>query len=139
MQIPGHLAVALAQYRLLPGQEGGRKRLAVLLFAALFPDMVDKSIGYVFGLMPNGRHYAHNIFSLVGSSALVAAVGGRAVGRAWFAGYLGHLLADSNRQVPWLFPLKTYPFRQGRLSFKLPLLAREMVLLAGVLLARRAG
>jgi hypothetical protein len=142
MQIPGHLTVALVQHSLPPFTHispKARKNVMIpLLIASLFPDMVDKTIGYVFHAMPNGRHYAHNIFSLVGLSVLVGLFAGRMAGYAWFLGYLGHLLADSDRQVPWFFPLKEYSFPQGRLSFKLPDMVRETILLTFVLILRRS-
>ncbi|MBN1220473.1 MAG: metal-dependent hydrolase [Anaerolineae bacterium] len=138
MHIPGHLAVALAEHRLLT-RFGPDKQLPLrpLLLASYFPDVVDKTIGYVFHLMPNGRHFAHNIFALFGLSLAVTLMWGSAAGRAWFMGYLGHLLADDVRQVPWFFPVKAYHFYPGKLKFKLKQLAREMIFLAIVLLIYR--
>lgn len=136
MHIPGHIAVAVAQH-CLPTLSTDKKMLRPLLLASLFPDLVDKTIGYVLHAMPNGRHYAHNIFSLVGVSLLVALVWGRSTGYAWFAGYLGHLLADRRGLVPWLFPAKKYGFSRGRLSFPLSQIAREALFLAIVLVVYR--
>lgn len=133
MQIPGHLAIALTQSRLPPFRASKRLRF-VLLLASLFPDIVDKTIGYVLHAMPNGRHYAHNIFSLLGLSLLVTLIWGKRAGWAWFNGYLGHLLADSTRRVPWFFPLKKYPFKKGRLTFQRDQLLHEALFLAAVLL-----
>ena len=130
MQIPGHLAVAVAQHRIM----ATRPPLAPLLLASLFPDVVDKSIGYVFHLMPNGRHFAHNVFGLVGASIFVGALWGQAAGCAWFWGYLGHLLADGNDRVPWFFPFKKYRFKRGRLRFKPFQMFLELILLAAVVL-----
>ncbi|RME76164.1 MAG: metal-dependent hydrolase [Chloroflexi bacterium] len=130
MQIPGHLAVAFAQYRGMPA----RPPLKWLLLASLFPDVVDKSIGYLLHLMPNGRHFAHNLFSLTATSALVGLVWGRTAGRAWFWGYLGHLLADGNDRVPWLFPFRQYRFSRGRLRFKPAAMLVESIFLAAVIL-----
>lgn len=114
------------------------KRITLpLLTASLFPDLVDKTIGYILRLMPNGRHYTHNIFSLVGLSAIVALIWGRTTGRAWFIGYLGHLIADSYRQVPWLFPIKKYAFKRGKLTFQPSRLIPEMILLLLMLLTLR--
>jgi hypothetical protein len=134
MQIPGHLAIAMAQSHLPPFRHASKRRLLLLLVASLFPDVVDKTIGYIFQAMPNGRHYAHNLFSLAGLSLLVTLVWGKAAGYAWFSGYLGHLLADSNRRVPWFFPLKKYRFKKGQLAFDPIQLLRESVLLAVILL-----
>jgi hypothetical protein len=137
MQIPGHLAVAAAQSN-LPLFRRGPRRLLILLFAAsLFPDIVDKTIGYIFHAMPNGRHFAHNLFSLLGLSLLAGLVFGRAGGWAWFCGYLGHLLADSQRRVPWFFPLKKYPFKKGRLKFQPGQLLGETLILFLVLMLNR--
>lgn len=139
MQIPGHLAVALAQSR-LPPFRASKRLLFALLLASLFPDIMDKTIGYVLHAMPNGRHYAHNIFSLMGLSLLVTLIWGKTAGYAWFNGYLGHLLADSDGCVPWLFPLKKYPFPKGRLTFQPAQLLRESLLLALVMsLSVRVG
>ncbi len=137
MQIPGHLAVAVAQSNLPLFRRGPRRLLAILLLASLFPDVVDKTIGYVFQAMPNGRHYTHNVFSLVGLSLLVGLLGGQTAGRAWFAGHLGHLLADSDRLVPWFFPLKKYPFQKGRLAFGRMQMLKESMLLLAVLIIHR--
>ncbi|MCL4297917.1 MAG: metal-dependent hydrolase [Anaerolineae bacterium] len=137
MQIPGHLAVAVAQSNLPFFRPKSRRLLLLVLLASLFPDIVDKTIGYVFHAMPNGRHFAHNIFSLIGLSVLVGLVWGDAAGRAWFSGYLGHLLADTRRRVPWFFPLKKYPFKKGRLKFDPAQLLGETVILLLVLILSR--
>ena len=134
MHIPGHLATALAQHRLLTlSGRADQVVLPPLLIASLLPDVVDKAIGYVFCLMPNGRHYAHNVFSLLGLSLVVLLLWGPAVGLAWFSGYLGHLLVDSDSFVPWFFPAKRYQFYAGRLKFKPLQLLKEMIFLAVVL------
>ncbi|HEX9921693.1 MAG TPA: metal-dependent hydrolase [Anaerolineae bacterium] len=139
MQIPGHLAVAVAQYRLFSHHQRNEELMAALLIASLFPDMVDKSIGYVFHAMPNGRHYMHNLWSLLLMSLLVSLIWGRKVGQAWFIGHLGHLLADISRDsiVPWYFPVKKYRFRSGRLRFRPGQIMKELVLLGVVLIFYR--
>jgi hypothetical protein len=140
MQIPAHISVALVEHRLLT--LSGRAEsipLKPLLIASLFPDLVDKTIGYVFHLMPNGRHFAHNVFSLIGISLVITLVWGKSVGFAWFLGYLGHLLADGVDTVPWFFPVKTYPFRQGRLRFEPIQLLKESIFLMVVLIIYRLG
>jgi hypothetical protein len=134
MQIPGHLAVALAQHFLVSTDQTAQVTLKPLLIASLFPDLVDKTIGYIFGAMPNGRHYAHNIFSLIGVSLIVTLIWGKTIGYAWFAGYLGHLLVDSKNLVPWFFPFRKYKFEKGQLSFRPAQLFRETILLSLVLL-----
>lgn len=138
MHIPGHLAIALVQHR-FPILSKDKNALKLLLLASLFPDLVDKSLGYGLRVMPNGRHYAHNIFSLVGSTAFITAVWGRESGYAWFAGYSGHLFADRSGLVPWFFPLQAYNFTKGRLSFDRAQLFKEMLfLLLAVIVYRLA-
>ena len=137
MQIPGHLAVALAQSNLPLFRCKSKRLLIPLLIASLFPDIVDKTIGYVFHAMPNGRHYAHNVFSWLGLSLLVTMIWGKAAGYAWFSGYLGHLLVDSESMLPWFFPLKKYLFEPGRLKFEPTQLLRETIFLALALIIYR--
>jgi hypothetical protein len=134
MQLPGHVAITLAEHRLLTLAEADQIPLPPMLLAGVFPDVIDKSMSYVFHLMPNGRHYAHNLFALLGLWLAVTLVWGKAVGWAWFWGYLGHLLADSGGFVPWFFPAKRYQFYPGRLRFKSSQMAKEMFFLAVVLL-----
>lgn len=136
MQIPGHLAVAIAQYHLITGPQQDSVVLKPLLLASLFPDIVDKSLGYVFHVMPNGRHYAHNLFSLTLLSLAVTLIWGKRVGYGWFIGYLGHLLADISTQsrVPWLFPVKSYRFEQGQLRFRSSQIIKEIIFLVLVTL-----
>ncbi len=110
-----------------------------MLIASLFPDMVDKTIGYVFHAMPNGRHFAHNVFSLLGLSLLVTMVWGKAAGYAWFSGYLGHLLVDHDGTLPWFFPLKKYSFEPGRLKFEPLQILRETIFLVLVFVVRRVS
>ncbi len=135
MHFPGHLAVALAEHRLLTllGRDE-QVSLKPLLLASFLPDVVDKSIGYVFHLMPNGRHYAHNIFSLAALALAVTLVWGKKAGWAWLLGHFGHLLADSNRFIPWFFPVKKYHFYRGRLDFKPGQFLREVIFLAIVMI-----
>jgi hypothetical protein len=138
MQIPGHLAVAVAESNLPLFRRGPRRLLVLLFVASLFPDGVDKTIGYIFHAMPNGRHFAHNLFSLLGLSLLAGLFFGPAGGWAWFCGYLGHLLADSGSLVPWFFPLKKYPFKKGRLKFEpAQLLGETLILLLVLSLSRK--
>ena len=99
--------------------------------------MVDKTIGYIFHIMPNGRHYAHNIFSLVGLTVLVMLIWGKTAGYAWFLGYLGHLFVDRRSLVPWFFPLQKYNFKKGRLTFSPIQLVREALFLLLVLIIYR--
>jgi hypothetical protein len=137
MHIPGHLAIGLITHRMLTLFDPAEPvPLRPLLIASLFPDVVDKSLGYVFCVMPNGRHYAHNIFALVLLGLGVWLVWGRRVGLGWLGGYGGHLLADG-RKVPWLFPVKSYCFYPGHLRLKPIQLLKESVFLVVVLFVYR--
>ena len=138
MHIPGHIAVALTQHS-LPPLSKEKALLPPLLIACIFPDAVDKTIGYVFKAMPNGRHYAHNIFSLFGVALLVSLIWNRRIGLAWFLGYLGHLLADQSGLVPWLFPLQKYHFCRQRFQFNSRRFFKELALLALVIIIYRMG
>lgn len=135
MHVPGHLAVALLQNRIV--FNGQADTLKPILVASLFPDLSDKTIGYILRLMPNGRHYGHNLFALVLTSLLVYVIFGRTTAQAWFVGYVGHLLADLNGAVPWTFPLQPHEFEPGRLRLYLPVLLREGVFLALVIVLYR--
>jgi len=139
MHIPGHLAVGLASHRVLTLVDPEEDiPLRPLLLASLFPDVVDNALGYVFHVMPNGRHYAHNIFALVLLWLVVTLVWGRRVGIAWLLGYWGHLLGDG-RKVPWLFPVKSYHFYPGRLRFNMLQFFREAIFLLMVMFLYRVS
>jgi hypothetical protein len=129
MHIPGHLAVALAQHT-LPPFRASKTALIILIAASLLPDVVDKTLGYVLKVFPSGRNAAHNIFALLGSTTLITALGNKAIGLAWFAGYSGHMLADFNSSIPWFYPLKQYPFKKKQFNFNWGRFFSEMFLLA---------
>ena len=136
MNIPGHLAVGVTQHHLLNFPPDDKKTLTLLLVGSLFPDIADKTIGYILKLMPGGRHCAHNIFSLLVSTMIITGLWGRSAGYAWFTGYTGHLLMDSNRFIPWFFPLKAYKFPKGRgISFKpIPIIKETLLLATAIIL-----
>ncbi len=140
MHIPGHLAFALLEHRLLTVYLPDRKFAVPLFIATFFPDAVDKTIGYIFQWMPNGRHYSHNLFSLALLTGLVSLMGGKTAGIGWFVGHFGHMLIDirnSKNFVPWLFPLKWYTFYPGKLRLRPRRFLKESLLLAGVILFLR--
>ncbi len=117
MNIPGHLAVALIGKRLFNlsntySTRENNQNIIFLFAGSFYPDMVDKPIGHIFHLMPNGRHFSHNVFSLMLTTLLVTLTQGKSAGYAWFIGYCGHLLADSKSFMPWFFPLKEYDFQK---------------------------
>lgn len=133
MHLPGHISIALAQH-LVPPLSKEKKALTFILAASIFPDVVDKTIGYVLGAMPGGRHIAHNIFSLLGVSLLVGLIWGRLAGFAFGFGYLGHLAADDLTRIPLFFPVRKYKFRQKRFNFNWPRFFKEFVVLGVVLI-----
>ena len=140
MHVIGHIAVAILEHRFLTASEQGKIATSALFVASLFPDIVDKSIGYLFKLMPNGRHYAHNLFSLALFSVTITFFLGKTAGYGWFLGHLGHMLADISRdgQPPWLFPAKKYKFHRGRGIRLIPKsLGRELLFLGLALLITR--
>ena len=73
------------------------------------PDVIDKGLQQV-GVAVNGRNWAHNIFSLAASTAVIWIVKDKTTAKSWFVGYLGHLLCDAEGFVPWLYPFATYEF-----------------------------
>ena len=89
MILPGHLAAGhlAATY--------SRSNRTVALFAAIFPDILDKSARYVLRLSPSGRVPAHSLFVALASFLAVHLLCRRSdVQRGWMAGYLAHLGAD---------------------------------------------
>lgn len=103
----GHMGSAYLAAR----AAGGDPRAALL--AALVPDLIDKSLAWVLGLVPYGRNIGH---SLVGAALLTLAVDGDGRRRRGFlAGYLVHLLGDvPYGHVPWLLPFRRYSFPPDR-------------------------
>ena len=136
MHIPGHIAIALIYQELLLPPEHAQETTVPLLIASLFPDIIDKSIGYILHAMPNGRHFTHNVFSVILLSGVVGLIWGKRAGYAWFVGHLSHILADKKSMIPWFFPLKKYSFQQGRLRLKPGQLIREGIFLGLVLWLR---
>ena len=136
MHLPGHISIALAQH-LIPPLSKEKKALKFILLASILPDVVDKTVGYVFGAMPGGRHVAHNLFSLMGVSLLVRLIWGRLAGFACGFGYLGHLAADDLMRVPLFFPVRKYKFRQRNFSFGWQRFFKEAVVLGVVLVIYR--
>jgi hypothetical protein len=102
--ILGHLAVSALLHRYLDAD------LKPVIAAGLFPDVVDKLLCQVLRLTPSGRMYAHTLLSVGLSTAVVHKVCGRRTARAWALGYLGHLVADAEGRVPWLYPFREYDF-----------------------------
>ncbi|MCU0521101.1 MAG: metal-dependent hydrolase [Anaerolineae bacterium] len=101
----GHIAVALLQHHYL------KVDLAPVVAGGLFPDVLDKTMCQVLHLTPSGRMWGHTLLGLALSSLAVRFASGRRAAIGWFAGYIGHLVADTGGQVPWLFPFASYEFK----------------------------
>jgi hypothetical protein len=107
--ILGHLAVSALLHRYLVDEldPGG---LAPAMTAGLFPDVVDKLLCQVLHVTPSGRMYGHTLLGAALSTLLVRKVWGARAAWAWALGYLGHLAADMDGFVPWLYPFREYDF-----------------------------
>jgi hypothetical protein len=103
----GHLAVSVLQYRYL------KVDLAPVVAGGIFPDVVDKTLCQVLHVAPSGRMFGHTLAGLVVSTAVIGLVRGRRTAWSWALGYLGHLLGDVGRSVPWLYPFVQYDFSQN--------------------------
>ncbi len=71
---------------------------AAVLFGALLPDLVDKPLAWVFGLVPQGYAVAHSVLVAVpvgiGAVVLAHQRARRPLGITFAAGYWSHLLGD---------------------------------------------
>lgn len=95
-----HLAVGYVVYSIVRRLAGERpsSEVFVLAGAAVFPDVLDKSLSWGLGLFPTGYAAGHSIFVAVPLGLLVAALAaGRRrleVGLAFVVGYWSHLVGD---------------------------------------------
>jgi len=97
----GHAAVGYLSYSL--GMRARDRRVTEQSVVALavgtqFPDLVDKPLGWTFGVLPGGRTLAHSLFAFAVVAAVVWFVASRyrreTVGAAFLIGYLTHPFAD---------------------------------------------
>jgi hypothetical protein len=115
MYVIGHVAAALLAAR----RWDLDARIAI--GAALFPDLVDKTLRYGLGVVPSGRVPAHSLL-VAGLATGGVALLGRRKGRAgrwaksWAAGYGLHLAFDFAAQVPLLWPFVPYKLKGYKLS-----------------------
>ena len=100
----GHLGISGLAHRYLKAD------LVPVVVAGVFPDVVDKLLCQRLRLMPSGRMWGHTLLGLALSTVIVRMLWGRQTAWGWAVGYLAHLLADLNGQVPWLYPLVQYDF-----------------------------
>lgn len=109
----GHLAVGYVAYtcwrRLVSRMPPGDRAVFVLVLATQFPDLVDKSLQFGFGLY-DGRSVGHSLLVVlplcVGLYVVARRYGSDEVGAPFTVGLLSHLAADS---VPALLPNSTRP------------------------------
>ncbi|WP_339103618.1 metal-dependent hydrolase [Haloterrigena salinisoli] len=95
--IVAYLAYSVLCHTVYRDSPSGLEAIAVV-FASVFPDLVDKSLAWEFGVFDAGYALGHSIFAAVPVSiaiGLVARSAGRSrVGIAFGLGYLLHLPAD---------------------------------------------
>ncbi len=96
-----HLAVGYVCYSLLSHAAGKRPRgwpVVALAIGTQFPDLVDKPLGWILGILPSGQSLAHSLLVAAPVVATVVLVGSllgvRDSAVAFGVGYLSHLPAD---------------------------------------------
>lgn len=103
MILPGHLASTMIASR-LPSLHR-----PTALAASLFPDLLDKTLHWVCHATPSDRLWGHTLWSVLGTTATVWALGKGLqkphLGRSWLWGYAVHLAGDITAPVPLLYPL----------------------------------
>jgi len=91
------LAYVLVRDRMLPAPT----LVLVVFFGSQFPDLVDKPLAHVLGLIPSGRVFMHSLPFALPLSALVLAYAWRTrrlwTGCVFVIAYLSHLFADNHR------------------------------------------
>lgn len=98
----GHLAVGYLlcspAVRLRTGRPPGAHAVVLLVLGTQLPDLVDKSLSWVFHVFPQGYAVGHSVFLAVplGVAAVLAAASRErlAVGLAFAVGWWSHLLGD---------------------------------------------
>ncbi len=99
----GHAAVGYLLYTALVYYRNGRQPQAVsvltLAVGTQFPDLIDKTLAWEFGFLPNGRSLAHSLLLaglfLTVLWVIVRRTDHRAAGAAFGVGYLGHVFGDA--------------------------------------------
>ncbi|WP_276301496.1 metal-dependent hydrolase [Halorussus lipolyticus] len=98
-----HLAVGYLCYSLVVRVLGRRAPrtwpVVALALGTQFPDLVDKPLAWMVGVLPSGHSLAHSLLVALPVSALAVtagmALGRRRVGAAFAFGYLSHLPGDA--------------------------------------------
>ena len=103
--LSGHLAfAALLRHYLKPDA-------APTVGGSMAPDLVDKALFRWLGVTNSSRTYGHTLLGATVSTLLIRIFWGKSAARSWCLAYLGHLLADSEKHIPWLYPLPGHRFR----------------------------
>ncbi|UIP01540.1 metal-dependent hydrolase (plasmid) [Halobaculum sp. CBA1158] len=97
-----HVAVAYLCWSLYVRVRGrGPQSTAVavaVVAAALAPDLIDKPLAWVLGVLPSGRSLGHSLFTALAAAGLAAGVGRlrgiSGLGTAVAIGWVSHLLGD---------------------------------------------
>jgi hypothetical protein len=93
----GYLVVSVAT-RVGWGRSPGDAVVLATALGTQFPDLVDKPLGWVLGILPGGTNVAHSVFFAVPMVLLVWTLAWRTRWRAmsvgFGAGYLAHLPGD---------------------------------------------
>mgnify|MGYP000232775844 CR=1 FL=1 len=97
----GHAAVGYLAYSL--GYRASDRRLTGAAVIALgvgtqFPDLIDKPLGWTFGVLPGGRTLAHSLLTVAVVAVVLGALTRRVrcegIAVAFLVGYLSHTLSD---------------------------------------------
>lgn len=101
-----HLAFGYLSYswyiRVVHGRRLDDDEAVVLVLGTQFPDVVDKPLAWVFGILPSGVSLAHSLLFLIPVCVLLFFVSGRhPASSAFGAGYGSHLVGDA------IYPLAT--------------------------------
>lgn len=95
--IVGYITYSLFVHAVYGDPPTGRETL-IVVFASLFPDLIDKSLAWQFGIFEGGYALAHSIFfavPVVLAVVAVASIRGRPqFGLAFGIGYVFHLSGD---------------------------------------------
>lgn len=109
-----HLAVGYLLYSALArvgGRRPGRDEALLLAVGTQFPDLVDKPLGWVLGVLPGGLTVAHSLlFALPFVALVLVATRGTSLqrgGLAFAVGYGSHLPADA--LYNWLVGGRAFP------------------------------
>jgi len=93
----GYIAYSLAVHLFRRRSPTGPEAVTVV-FASVFPDLIDKPLAWEFGVFSSGYGIAHSVFFAVPMATAVflvtAVIDRKEIGAAFATGYLLHLPAD---------------------------------------------